>query len=34
MVYTPLFSDEEKTTFIMIRMEFIKINSVFTESTA
>lgn len=25
MVYIPIFKDEEKTTFIMIRMEFIMI---------
>ena len=34
MVYIPIFKDEEKTTFIMIRMEFIMINIMFTDSTA
>jgi len=33
-VYIPLFKDTEKTTFIRIRMEFIMVNSVFTDTTA
>ena len=34
MDYIPIFKDEEKTTFIMTMMEFIMINSVFTDTTA
>lgn len=34
MIYIPIFKDEEKTTLIVIWMEFIMINSVFTDTTA